>query len=67
MLGFNAKKGRNKDEWWNDDLKRRELIPVRIAVVKDENGNTYNTLELQQKRWRRHFTKILNLQSEYSL
>ena len=40
---------------------------MRTEVVKDEDGNTCNTPEMQQQRWRRHFTKILNLQSEFSV
>ena len=46
---------------------RRGLIPTRTAVVKDENGNSCNTPESQQQRWRRHFTNVLNLQSEFSV
>ena len=46
---------------------RKGLVPVRMAAVKDEDGNTCNTPEMQQQRWRRHFTKILNLQSEFSV
>ena len=46
---------------------RRGLIPTRTAVVKDENGNSCNTPELQQHRWRRHFSNVLNLQSEFSV
>ena len=46
---------------------RRGLVPVRTAAVKYEDGNLCNTPELQQQRWRRHFTKILNLQSEFSI
>ena len=43
------------------------VVPVRTAAVKDEDGNMCNTPEMQQQRWRRHFTKILNLQSEFSM
>lgn len=46
---------------------RRGLIPMRTAVVKDENGNTCSTPELQQQRWRRHFSKVLNLQGEFTV
>ena len=35
--------------------------------MKDEEGNTCNTPEMQQQRWRRHFIEILNLQSEFSV
>ena len=37
------------------------VVPVRTAAVKDEDGNMCNTPEMQQQRWRRHFTKIMNL------
>ena len=46
---------------------RKGLIPTRTAVVKDENGNSCSTPELQQQRWRRHFSNVLNLQSEFSV
>ena len=45
---------------------RRGLVPSRLSTVVDENGNPCTTLEAQQQRWRRHFTKILNIQSQYN-
>ena len=42
---------------------RRGLVPVKTVVVKDDGGNTCTTAKAQQERWRRHFTKILNIQS----
>ena len=44
---------------------RRGLVPVRTAVVRDEEGNVCDSPEEQQQRWRRHFTKILNIQSGF--
>lgn len=44
---------------------RRGLVPLRSATVRDEDGNLCSTPELQQQRWRRHFTKILNIQSQF--
>jgi len=35
--------------------------------VKDEEGNVYSFSEEQQRRWKKHFTKILNIQSEFSV
>jgi hypothetical protein len=32
----------------------------------DEEGNPCTTVEAQQQRWRRHFTKILNTQSQFN-
>ena len=46
---------------------RRGLVPVKAAVVKDEDGNTCTTSKVQQERWRRHFTKILNIQSGFDV
>ena len=56
-----AERGRNggKEVWQcirDFQRGRRGLVPVRSAVVQDENGNA------QQERWRRHFSKILNIQ-----
>ena len=45
--------------------ERKGLIPVRTAVVRDEDGNDCPTVEAQQERWRRHFTNILNIQSDF--
>ena len=40
-------------------------MPVRSAVVKDKKGNSCTKTEAQQESWRRrHFSKILNIQSE---
>jgi len=46
---------------------RRGLVPVKSAVVQDENGNSCTTTEAQQERWRRHFSKILNVQSDFDM
>ena len=40
---------------------------MRSAVVQDENGNSCTTTEAQQERWRRHFSKILNVQSDFDM
>ena len=45
---------------------RRGLVPSRQMAVNDEEGNTCATVEEQQERWRRHFSKILNVQSQFS-
>ena len=45
---------------------RRGLVPARLATVVDEEGNACTTVEAQQQRWRRHFTKILNIQSQFN-
>ena len=45
---------------------RRGLVPVRSAAVRDEDGSVCSSPEAQQQRWRQHFTKVLNIQSEFS-
>ena len=42
-------------------------MPVKTAVVKDEDGSTCTTEKAQHERWRRHFTKILNIQSDFDV
>ena len=44
---------------------RRGLVPSRLATVVDDEGNPCSTLVAQQQQWRRHFTKILNIQSQF--
>ena len=46
---------------------RRVLVPVRTAMVRDEDGNGYTLAEAQQEGWKRHFTKIYNVQSEFDV
>ena len=67
-----AERGRNGGKLvWRciRDLQhgRRGLVPTRSATIRDEEGNSCYTPEDQQQRWRRHFTKILNITSEFSL
>ena len=49
------------------DIQRgwRGLIPLKTTQVNDENGNTCSTLRQQQARWRRHFSKVLNIVSQF--
>ena len=46
---------------------RRSLLPVRSAMVKDEDGIVCITTEAQHETWRRHFSKILNIQSVFNV
>ena len=41
------------------DIQRGKqgLVPVRSATIRNENGVTCSTTELQHQRWRRHFEK----------
>ena len=45
---------------------QRGLVPSRLTTVDDEQGNRCVTPEAQQERWRRHFSKILNVRSQFS-
>ena len=45
---------------------RRGLVPSRLATVVDDEGNPCSTLVAQQQQWRRHFTRILNIQSQFN-
>ena len=42
-------------------------MPVRAVAVKDEDGNGCTTTEAQQERWKRHFSKVLNIQSQFDV
>ena len=45
---------------------RRGLVPVKCVSVRDEEGlNLCNTPQKQQKRWCRHFTKVMNIHSQF--
>ena len=44
----------------------RGLVPVRSGTIKDEVGNPCTSAEESQQRWRRHFTDVLNQQSQYN-
>ena len=46
---------------------KRGLIPSRLNTILDEEGNICVTTDAQQQRWRRHFTKVLNLQSQFNV
>ena len=44
---------------------RRGLIPVKCVRVHDEEGRACSTPQQQKERWRRHFSRILNIQSQF--
>ena len=44
---------------------RRGLVPSRSAMITDEEGNLCITPLAQRQWWKRHFTTVLNLQSEF--
>ena len=45
---------------------RRGMVPVRVTTVRDEHGNSCVTPDAQSQRWKRHFTKVLNIESVFS-
>ena len=42
------------------------LVPVRSGTIKDELGNPCTSEEEREQRWRRHFTGVLNQQSQFN-
>ena len=46
---------------------RRGLMPERTARVRDEDGSECTSAEAQQERWKKYFTKIVNIQSEFDV
>ena len=65
-----AQKGRNGGKVvWRciRDIQRgrRGLIPLKTTQVNDEDGNICSTPQQQQERWRRHFSKVLNIVSQF--
>ena len=45
---------------------RRGLVPTRSATIRDENGNPCTTTDTQHQRWRRHFSNVLNIPSQFN-
>ena len=39
---------------------------TRSTAVRDENGNSCSTTDSQHQRWRRHFSNVLNITSQFS-
>ena len=46
---------------------RRGLVPSTTGCVRDEDGNKCTLLSEQHQRWRRHFTKVLNVRSQFEV
>ena len=44
---------------------RRGRVPTRMVATCDENGEPYSPTAEQHQRWRRHFTKVLNMRSQF--
>ena len=49
------------------DMQRacRGLVPSKVITISDESGEPCSTPASQQQCWRRHFTKVLNVRSQY--
>lgn len=45
---------------------RRGLVPLRTVTVRKEDGTPCTTPEEVQQRWNRHFTKVLNVRSQFN-
>ena len=43
----------------------RGLLSCRTAVIDDEESVPCSSKETQQQQWRRHFSKVLNLRSQF--
>ncbi len=57
-----------KEAWHSiRDLQRgrRSRMPARAVIIEDEEGRPCVTIASQQERWRRHFRKVLNVQSGF--
>ena len=52
-------------ELYPGNPERKERPDPTEVNYDDEDGNVCTTAEAQGERWRRHFTKILNIQSEF--
>ena len=50
------------------DMQRacRGLIPQRTGIIKDEDRQPCTSVDAKQQRWRRHFTSILNIESQFN-
>ena len=51
------------------DMQRghRGLVTTRCVTIKDESGSQCTTTQAQHQMWRRHFMKVLNVQSEFDM
>ena len=46
---------------------RRGLLPTRSSCIRNEDGNFCTTLPEQHQRWHRHFSKVLNVMSDFDM
>ena len=49
------------------DMQRacRGLVPSKLITISDKNGEPCSTPASQEQCWRRHFTMVLNVRSQY--
>ena len=50
---------------WDMQCGRRCQLPLRVATIHDKEGVQYVTTSAQHQRWRRLFTKVLNVRSMF--
>ena len=46
---------------------RRGLLPLQVVTIYDEGGAPCLDVEAQHQRWTRHFAKVLNVVSQFSV
>ena len=45
----------------------RGLVPTLVQTIKDEHGEVCSTVSAQHQRWRRHFSTVLNINSQLDM
>ena len=55
--------------WWKciRDMQfgRRGSVPTKVVAIHDESGEPCSKPTEQHQPWRRHFTKVLNVRSQF--
>ena len=46
---------------------RRDIITTIVVAICDESGEPCSTPTEQHQRWRRHFSKVLNVRSQFDV
>ena len=46
---------------------RKGLVPSTSSCVRNEDGSKCTLLSKQHKQWQRHFTKVLNVKSQFEV
>ncbi len=59
-----------KEVWkciWAMQCGRRGLVPSRSNNIRDDEVNHCTSLSPQRQQWQKHFTKVLNVMSEFDM